>query len=261
MAGAKDLRGQVVAVLGATGVLGSHIARALFGRGASLILSGRSEAKLRSLRAEIPDSHTVPGDLRQAGTRRLLEAAAVSAGHLDGVAVSLGEADYRALAALDEDRIREIIEVNLLLPVLAVRALLPPLIRRQAGSIVLVSSEWGLFPAAGEVPYATAKAGLVGFGRSLAAECAPAGIRVNVLAPAAFESPMLDGLSEGDRASLRRAYGGRLLDPAQIADEAVRLLHPDTRDTGLVIRLTRGGASVEETGRVMSAPRSLPGKP
>jgi|GEM_PF-637070 len=234
----SDLRGQVIAVAGATGVLGSTLARALWGRGASLILAGRSVDRLEALASDLSGSLTVPGDLRHKVARRLLRKRAEEGGRLDGIFVSVGEADYHALTALEDERIREVIDENLTLPALIVRSLLPALLRRKSGSIVLVASEWGIEPAAGEVPYAAAKAGLIGFTRSLAAELEPSGIRVNALAPGAFESPMLSGLTERGREALLASYKGRLLDVRTIAAEALRLLHPDTKESGRVIPIT-----------------------
>lgn len=225
---APDLRGQVVAVLGASGTLGSETAALLGRAGATLILHGR--------RPPAPFEGTpfppawVQGDLLRPATRDLLSKAVGRLGRLDGVVVSVGEADYHAYAALDAAKIAHIVNVNLMAPMLAVRALLPHFLATKRGSIVLVSSVWGVSPAAGEVAYAAAKAGLVHFARSLAEELRPSGIRVNAVCPRAFPSPMLDPLGPRGIADLRAS--GDLVAVRDVAQACLGLLDPDDGRTG-----------------------------
>lgn len=232
MAG-SNLRGQVVAVLGASGALGSETASLLGRAGASLILHGR-RLPTRYEGTPLPPI-LVQGDLRRPATRRLLSEAAKASGRLDGLLVTVGEADYHAFAALDDDHIARLIDVNLTAPILAVRALLPHFLSKQSGSIVLVSSIWGVCAASGEVAYAAAKAGLVHFGRSLAEELRPSGIRVNTICPRAFISPMLEPIGASEVARLEAS--GDLVAIGDIAAACASYLNPDDERTGEVASL------------------------
>ena len=95
---------------------------------------------------------------------------------------------------------------------------LPGMISRKAGTIVNISSMWGLRGASCEVAYAATKAAVVGLTKSLALEVAPSGIRVNCIAPGCIETDMVKVLGEETRAMLvEETPIGRLGTPEDIA--------------------------------------------
>ena len=95
---------------------------------------------------------------------------------------------------------------------------LPEMISRKSGSIVNISSMWGLRGASCEVAYAATKAGIVGLTKSLALEVAPSGIRVNCIAPGCIETDMVKVLGEETRRMLvEETPIGRLGTPEDIA--------------------------------------------
>lgn len=223
-------------VLGATGALGQQLVPMLAERGATLILTGRHAGRLAALASTI-GAATVLGDLATASARQRLYQAAEAQGRLDAIACLVGEASFGAFAACSDGQTRHSLAANLAIPMLAVKSLLPLLLRRQAGRICLVSSVWGYQPAAGEVTYSAAKAGLIGFGLALAEELAPTRIRVNVLAPAAFPSPMLEQFDASEREALAARQGGRLLSTQAVARRVMALLDPDLSASGRLVRM------------------------
>ena len=89
------------------------------------------------------------------------------------------------------------------------------MLRKRAGAVVNISSVWGVQGASCEVPYSSAKAGVIGFTKALAKELAADGITVNCVAPGCIRSKMLDGLSE--RELCEKIPLGRLGDGLEVA--------------------------------------------
>ncbi len=225
-------------MLGASGALGQALVPLLTERGATVILCGRQEAALRSL-ADGQDAHVVAGDLATLACRRRVYQIADQLGRLDAMAVLTGEASFGAFLATSDRRLVATVTANLAIPMLAVKSLLPLMVRRGRGRICLVSSVWAITPAAGEVAYSAAKAGLTGFGLGLARELGPTQIRVNLLAPAAFPSRMLAHLSPRELDELAARQGGKLLSTSRVARRVLDLLDPDLAFSGRLIRIGR----------------------
>lgn len=105
-----------------------------------------------------------------------------------------------------------------------VHAAVPHFVRQQAGSIVTVSSMWGVTGGSCEVPYSAAKAGVIGLTKALAKELGPSHIRVNCVAPGVIETDMNAHLSAEDLAALGEETPlGRIGQPEEVA-KAIRFL-------------------------------------
>lgn len=99
-----------------------------------------------------------------------------------------------------------------------IQAVLPGMIHRKAGTIVNISSIWGQRGASCEVAYSATKAAIIGLTRSLAAELAPSGIRVNCVAPGVIHTDMVEVLGEDTLRSLAEETPmGRLGKPEDVA--------------------------------------------
>ena len=123
-----------------------------------------------------------------------------------------------------------------------IQAVLPRMLHEHEGCIVNISSIWGLRGASCEVTYAATKAALIGLTRSLAAELAPSGIRVNCVTPGVIRTPMNAELSDDDLAALADETPlGRIGEPEECA-EAILFLASEKASfiTGQVLGVSGG---------------------
>ncbi len=122
------------------------------------------------------------------------------------------------LLRMGEDRWDEVIATDLTACYRFARRALGPMLRARRGRIVLISSVVALSGNPGQTNYAAAKAGLIGFARSLAREVASRSITVNVVAPGVTATDMLAALSEEQRARLVSEVPlGRMASPDEVA--------------------------------------------
>lgn len=149
-------------------------------------------------------------------------------GHLDVLVCNAGVAQQKLFTDLTDEDWRRVMAVDLDGAFYCCRAVLPGMIRRKYGRILLVSSMWGQTGASCEVHYSAAKAGLIGLGKALAKEEAPSGITVNCVAPGVIDTDMMSGFSPEDRAALAEETPvGRLGRADEIARTLVFLASPE----------------------------------
>ena len=117
-------------------------------------------------------------------------------GEIDVLICNAGIADFHLVTEIGANRWKEMIDTNLNSAYYCVHEVLPGMISRKQGSIILVSSMWGQVGASCEVAYSAAKAGLIGMTKALAKEVGPSGVRVNCIAPGMIDTDMNRGISE-----------------------------------------------------------------
>jgi 3-oxoacyl-[acyl-carrier protein] reductase len=122
--------------------------------------------------------------------------------HIDVLINNAAISSFSVFCDISLDEWEEIFRVNVTGPFLYSRAVLSHMISRKCGSIVNVSSMWGLVGSSCEVHYSTTKAALIGMTKALAKEVGPSGIRVNAIAPGVIATEMNQTLSEEDMTSL-----------------------------------------------------------
>ena len=199
-----DLTGKSALVTGATGGIGAAIARALHAQGARVALTGRREAELAALAAELGErAFVAAADLSDpAAPAVLVEKVEAAFGGLDILVNNAGlTRDGLALRMGDKDW-SDVIEVDLTAPFRLARASLRGMMKRRSGRIISIASIVGVTGNPGQANYAAAKAGLIGMSKALAQEVAPRGVTVNVVAPGFIRTAMTDALNDAQRATL-----------------------------------------------------------
>lgn len=165
-------------------------------------------------------------------------------GRIDHLVCVAGGATLRPIAEMDAAFVDAELRLNLVSVILCCRHAIATMARQGSGSIVNVSSGWGFRPAPDRAVYAAAKAGIVAFTRSLAAEAGPGGIRANVVAPGPIDTPRMRELTRDDEVS-RRAQAAvplrRLGTPEDVA-AAIAFLASDDASyvTGQVVHVNGG---------------------
>jgi 3-oxoacyl-[acyl-carrier protein] reductase len=233
-----DLSGMNALVTGASGGIGSAIAKALAGQGAKVALSGTREDALQAVQADLGAAAiTLPCNLSDAAAVDALVPAAVE--QLGGLDILVNNAgitrDNLAMRMKDEEW-DTVIRVNLEAAFRLARAACKPMMRARFGRIISVTSVVGVTGNPGQANYAASKAGLIGLTKALAQEVASRNITVNTIAPGFINSAMTDQLPEAQRESLLgRIPAGKLGTGSDIAAAAVYLA---SREAGYVTGAT-----------------------
>lgn len=183
-----QLRGRNAIVTGASRGIGVHIARALAAEGVNLALSARTLSAVEDLARELSESGVrcvaIRADVGSATERSvLLQRAAAELGEIDILVNNAGIEANQAFADFSPQDIEQMLQVDLVAPVLLTRELLPAMLQRKLGHIVNIASLAGKSATPFNVPYSTAKGGLILFTHSLRAELRGTGVSCSVIVP------------------------------------------------------------------------------
>ncbi len=229
-----DLTGMNALVTGASGGIGSAVARALAAQGARVALSGTRAEALASVQAELGAQHPIlPCNLSDgAAVDALVPEAVAALGGLDILVNNAGVTRDNLAMRMKDEEWDTVIRVNLEAAFRLARAACKPMMKARFGRIISVTSVVGVTGNPGQANYAASKAGLIGMSKALAQELASRNITVNCIAPGFITSPMTDGLAEAQKASLlTRIPAGRLGEGADIGAGVVYLA---SREAGYV---------------------------
>lgn len=199
-----DLTGKCALVTGASGGIGSAVARKLYAAGATVALSGTRKERLQELADELGErAHVVVCNLSDAeGPAQLIKDAEAAMGQIDILVNNAGlTRDTLAMRMKDEDW-DAVLNVNLTASFRLAKACLRGMMKRRFGRIVGITSVVGVTGNAGQANYAASKAGMIGMSKSLAQEVASRGITVNCLAPGFIATAMTDVLPEAQKEAL-----------------------------------------------------------
>lgn len=195
---AMNKRKKRVVITGGSRGIGAEAVRRFAARGAAVAFLYKNsydaavalskETGALNIRCDVSD----PEQARQA----MAAAAEYFGGVCDVLICNAGLADVGLVTDLSTERWNEIINTNLNAAHYCAAPVLPDMISRQSGSIIIVSSGWGQVGASCEVAYSAAKAGLIGYTKALAKELGPSGIRVNCIAPGLIDTQMNESIDD-----------------------------------------------------------------
>lgn len=196
-----------VLITGATGGLGSELARLLAREGAQLVVTSRSQAALDELIASLPERarvHAVIADLGVPGVaKRLAEAALTAVGQVDALFNNAGIGYFALLEEATEENIRHLFEVNTFSPTSLMKALVPSMKARRAGRIVNIVSAAGRVPIPTVSVYGGSKSALAVMANTMRLELEPFGIDIINVYPGTTDSAFEENaLREEDRPGL-----------------------------------------------------------
>jgi 3-oxoacyl-[acyl-carrier protein] reductase len=225
-----DLTGMTALVTGASGGIGSSIARCLAKQGARLAISGSNAGKLRAFReelnAEFGNDHVeITCDLSNSTqVEELVPAALDTFGQLDILVNNAGITRDNLAMRMKDEEWDAVIRVNLEAAFRLMRAAAKPMMKARFGRIVSITSVVGATGNPGQVNYAAAKAGLVGMTKSFAQEVASRGITANCIAPGFIRTAMTDALNDAQKEAINgRIAMGRMGEGGDIGAAVVYL--------------------------------------
>lgn len=242
------LSGRTALVTGASGGIGSAIAKALSEAGAKVVLSGTREGVLNEVAATLPgESAVVTCNLSDpAAVDGLAAKAEEVIGPLDILVANAGITRDKLLMQMKDDDWNDVINVNLGSYYRLTKSVVRGMMKRRHGRIIGITSVVGVTGNPGQTNYCASKAGMIGFTKSLAQEVASRGITANAIAPGFIESPMTDVLPEAQKSSLLgRIPAGRLGQGGDIAAAAVYLASDEAAYvTGQTLHVNGGMAMI-----------------
>jgi 3-oxoacyl-[acyl-carrier protein] reductase len=203
-----SLDGMTALVTGASGGIGSSIARTLARQGARLALSGSNSAKLRAFREELNsesgrDHIEITCDLSNPKqVEELVPAAVDTFGKLDILVNNAGITRDNLAMRMKDEEWDEVIRINLEAAFRLMRAAARPMMKARHGRIVTITSVVGATGNPGQVNYAAAKGGLTAMSKALAQELASRSITVNCVAPGFIRTAMTDQLADAQKEAL-----------------------------------------------------------
>ncbi len=222
-----DLTGMTALVTGASGGIGSAIARALVTQGARLAVSGSNADKLAAFRDSLGgDTLALPCNLGDAAAVDALVPSAVEAlgGKLDILVNNAGVTRDNLIMRMKDEEWMDVIRINLEANFRLARAAAKPMMKARFGRIISITSVVGATGNPGQANYAASKAGVTGMTKALAQELASRGVTANCVAPGFIATAMTDDLPDAQKEALnQRIPAGRMGEGSDIAAAVVYL--------------------------------------
>jgi NAD(P)-dependent dehydrogenase (short-subunit alcohol dehydrogenase family) len=222
------MNSRVVLVTGATGGLGTNVARAFLDAGATVIGTSR---KIQQSEFDSPNFVAIGGEISSGeGAKALVEAIAARFGRIDVLAHTVGGfAGGQSVESTDDATFQRMMDLNLNATFYLLRAALPLLRKTGSGRIIAIGSKAAVDPGANVGAYSASKAAMVSLIRTVAAENVQAGITANVILPGTMDTPT-------NRKDMPNADFSKWVQPASVASFMVCLAGEAGKDVnGAVI--------------------------
>ncbi|OCL16981.1 3-oxoacyl-ACP reductase FabG [Gilliamella sp. wkB171] len=224
-----NLSGKIALVTGASRGIGKAIAEKLVACGATVIGTATTEKGAEAI-SQYLGTHGKGFALNvtdEASIESVINAIKIEFGDIDILVNNAGITRDNLLMRMKEEEWQSILDTNLTSVFRLSKALMRSMMKKRYGRIITIGSVVGTMGNAGQANYAAAKAGLIGFSKSLAREVASRGITVNVVAPGFIATDMTEALTDEQKAvTLAQVPAGRLGEPSEIAN-AVAFLASD----------------------------------
>lgn len=233
---------QNVLITGASRGIGAACARIFAENGFRVFInyfksSDRAEQLCGELREKGADVFTFCADISDSvQVEKMMSEISARFGGVDILINNAGIAQQMMFCDISEQDWDKMFNINIKGMYLCTQKALPYMVNKKSGSIINLSSMWGLSGASCEVHYSAAKAAVIGFTKALAKELGPSGIRVNCIAPGAVATEMNSALSDEDIAELcNETPLGKIATPDEIAKAIYYMAVTDTFSTGQVL--------------------------
>lgn len=224
------MQGRTALVTGASGGLGTHIARRLAREGMNVAISGRREDALATVAAELSalgvKTAAVAADLSDLDTAdSLIDGVEAALGPIDVLVNNAGVESIGAFTSYTRDELTSSINVNLTAPLLLTHRLAPGMLERGRGHVVFIASVAGKVGPAFSEPYAATKAGLVGLTQSLRAEYLDVPVGFSVVCPGFIAGDGMYARMVEDGHTSNRMLGETTTE--KVSDAVVRAIRED----------------------------------
>jgi NAD(P)-dependent dehydrogenase (short-subunit alcohol dehydrogenase family) len=243
-----DFSGKTALIIGSTGGIGSAVSDALFTQGASLALFSRNEEKLSTQQNAYNGALTYCGDAcSQTDLARAVLQTEERFGRIDILIHAVGSILLRPLHTTSEDQFRQTFEVNLISPFLAINAVLPGMMSRKNGSVIVCSSVAGSMGLKNHEAVSAAKGGLNAMVRSAAMTYAKQNIRFNAVAFGLIDTPLAQHITKSEgalAASVAMHPLGRIGTPADVVSAVLYFASESAQwTTGQILHVDGGLSS------------------
>ena len=245
------LSGKIALVTGASRGIGFAIAKILSKNGATVIMTGKNQARLTESATKIPNGFAIPGDIRKKNdVKKIMKKIILKYGKLDILINNAGIfPKIKQLHQIEEDEWNEVLDVNLTGQFRFTKEAIP-FLQKTSGSIVNISSDAGLkaYQGFNADAYSASKAALILLTKCWALEYAKNKIRVNCICPGVVDTDMTKPFlkTQRDKEFMDNEHPiGRIGKPEEIAKAVLYFVSNDASWTTGAILTVDGGESIK----------------